>query len=216
MFASLGFGRIASVHGRYWAMDRDNRWERIQRTHSLLTEGAAAHREQSAAAALDAAYARGEDDEFVAPTIIGEPATLADGDAVLFMNFRADRARQLSQSLIESGFSGFSRRMAPNINLVTTTEYASTLSCPVAFPPDTLEDSLGEVLAEHGLTQLRIAETEKYAHVTFSSAVDGKMPSRGDTHPHPVSGCRNLRPSTGDERPRGDRFSGRCHRRRSV
>ena len=167
VFASLGFGRIASVHGRYWAMDRDNRWERIQRTHSLLTEGAAAHREQSAAAALDAAYARGEDDEFVAPTIIGEPATLADGDAVLFMNFRADRARQLSQSLIESGFSGFSRRMAPNINLVTTTEYASTLPCPVAFPPDTLEDSLGEVLAEHGLTQLRIAETEKYAHVTF-------------------------------------------------
>ena len=164
-------------------MDRDNRWERIQRTHSLLTEGAAAHREQSAAAALDAAYARGEDDEFVAPTIIGEPATLADGDAVLFMNFRADRARQLSQSLIESGFSGFSRRMAPNINLVTTTEYASTLTCPVAFPPDTLEDSLGEVLAESGLTQLRIAETEKYAHVTFSSAVDAKMPSRGKHAP---------------------------------
>ena len=167
VFESLGVGRIASVHGRYWAMDRDNRWERIERTHSLLTEGAAAHQEQSAAAALDAAYARGEDDEFVAPTIIGEPATLADGDAVLFMNFRADRARQLSQSLIEPGFSGFARRMAPNINLVTTTEYASTLTCPVAFPPDTLEDSLGEVLAESGLTQLRIAETEKYAHVTF-------------------------------------------------
>ena len=88
------------------------------------------------------------------------------------MNFRADRARQLSQSLIEPEFSGFARRMVPNINLVTTTEYASTLTCPVAFPPDTLEDSLGEVLAESGLTQLRIAETEKYAHVTFSSAVD--------------------------------------------
>jgi 2,3-bisphosphoglycerate-independent phosphoglycerate mutase len=166
-FESLGVGRIASVHGRYWAMDRDNRWERIERTHSLLIEGAAAHREQSAAAALDAAYARGEDDEFVAPTIIGEPATLTDGDAVLFMNFRADRARQLSQSLIEPGFSGFARRIAPNINLVTTTKYASTLTCPVAFPPDTLEDSLGELLAENGLTQLRIAETEKYAHVTF-------------------------------------------------
>ncbi|GIR70235.1 MAG: hypothetical protein CM15mP74_14860 [Halieaceae bacterium] len=108
-------GRIASVHGRYWAMDRDNRWERIERTHSLLIAGAAAHQEQSAAAALDAAYARGEDDEFVAPTIIGEPATLADGDAVLFMNFRADRARQLSQSLIEPGFSGFARRMVPTL-----------------------------------------------------------------------------------------------------
>jgi len=167
VFESLGIGRIASVHGRYWAMDRDNRWERIERTHSLLIAGAAAHQEQSAAAALDAAYARGEDDEFVAPTIIGEPVILTDGDAVLFMNFRADRARQLSQSLIEPEFSGFARRMVPNINLVTTTEYASTLTCPVAFPPDTLEDSLGEVLAESGLTQLRIAETEKYAHVTF-------------------------------------------------
>ena len=167
VFESLGIGRIASVHGRYWAMDRDNRWKRIERTHSLLIAGAAAHQEQSAAAALDAAYARGEDDEFVAPTIIGEPVILTDGDAVLFMNFRADRARQLSQSLIEPEFSGFARRMVPNINLVTTTEYASALTCPVAFPPDTLEDSLGEVLAESGLTQLRIAETEKYAHVTF-------------------------------------------------
>jgi 2,3-bisphosphoglycerate-independent phosphoglycerate mutase len=167
VFESLGVGRIASVHGRYWAMDRDNRWERIERTHSLLIAGAAAHQEQSAAAALDAAYARGEDDEFVAPTMIGEPVTLTDGDALLFMNFRADRARQLSQSLIEPEFSGFARRMAPNINLVTTTEYASTLTCAVAFPPGTLEDSLGEVLAESGLTQLRIAETEKYAHVTF-------------------------------------------------
>jgi 2,3-bisphosphoglycerate-independent phosphoglycerate mutase len=197
VFKSLGVGRIASIHGRYWAMDRDNRWGRIQRTHSLLTEGAAAHREQSAAAALDAAYARGEDDEFVAPTVIGEPATLADGDAVLFMNFRADRARQLSQSLIESEFSGFSRRMAPNINLVTTTEYASALICPVAFPPDTLEDSLGEVLAEHGLTQLRIAETEKYAHVTFFFSGGREDAFPGETRtliPSPDVATYDLRP----------------------
>ncbi len=167
VFAALGTGRIASVHGRYWAMDRDNRWERIEKSYSLLTEGEAAHDAPTALKALEAAYARDEDDEFVAPTRIGDRAAFADGDAVLFMNFRADRARQLTQALTESNFDGFDRRHQPALRLVTTTEYAGFLSCPVAFPPDTLEDSLGEVLADEGLTQLRIAETEKYAHVTF-------------------------------------------------
>ena len=167
VFAALGTGRIASVHGRYWAMDRDNRWDRIEKSYSLLTEGEAAHDAPTALDALQAAYARDEDDEFVAPTRIGDPAVLADGDAVLFMNFRADRARQLTQALTESDFSGFDRRQQPALRFVTTTEYAGSLSCPVAFPPDTLKDSLGEVLADKGLTQLRIAETEKYAHVTF-------------------------------------------------
>ena len=167
VFAALGTGRIASVHGRYWAMDRDNRWERIEKSFSLLTEGEAAHDAPTALKALEAAYARDEDDEFVAPTRIGDPAAFADGDAVLFMNFRADRARQLTQALTESNFDGFDRRQQPALRLVTTTEYAGSLSCPVAFPPDILEDSLGEVLADKGLSQLRIAETEKYAHVTF-------------------------------------------------
>ena len=167
VFAALGTGRIASVHGRYWAMDRDNRWERIEKSYSLLTEGEAAHDAPTALKALEAAYARDEDDEFVAPTRIGDRAAFADGDAVLFMNFRADRARQLTQALTESNFDGFDRRHQPALRLVTTTEYAGSLSCPVAFPPDTLEDSLGELLADEGLTQLRIAETEKYAHVTF-------------------------------------------------
>ena len=167
VFAALGTGRIASVHGRYWAMDRDNRWERIEKSYSLLTEGEAAHDAPTALKALEAAYARDEEDEFVAPTRIGDRAAFADGDAVLFMNFRADRARQLTQALTESNFDGFDRRHQPALRLVTTTEYAGSLSCPVAFPADTLEDSLGEVLADEGLTQLRIAETEKYAHVTF-------------------------------------------------
>ena len=167
VFSDVGTGRIASVHGRYWAMDRDNRWERIEKSYSLLTQGDSAHCAESAAEALEAAYARGEDDEFVAPTRIGEPAAFADGDAVLFMNFRADRARQLAQALTSSDFTGFHRDRQPAVHLVTTTEYAGSLNCPVAFPPDTLEDSLGEVLADKGLTQLRIAETEKYAHVTF-------------------------------------------------
>ena len=167
VFSDVGTGRIASVHGRYWAMDRDNRWERIEKSYALLTQGESAHCAESAAEALEAAYARGEDDEFVAPTRIGQPADFADGDAVLFMNFRADRARQLAQALTESNFDGFDCRQQPALRLVTTTEYAGSLSCPVAFPPDTLKDSLGEVLADKGLTQLRIAETEKYAHVTF-------------------------------------------------
>ena len=167
VFAELGTGRVASVHGRYWAMDRDNRWERIKKSYSLLTEGEAAHDAPTALEALEAAYARDEDDEFVAPTRIGGPAAFAEGDAVLFMNFRADRARQLTQALTESKFDGFDRRRQPALRLVTTTEYAGSLSCPVAFPPDTLKDSLGEVLADKGLSQLRIAETEKYAHVTF-------------------------------------------------
>ena len=166
-FSALGVGRIASVHGRYWAMDRDNRWDRIKKSHALLTEGTADYYADSAADALASAYARGEDDEFLEPTGIGDPVLFENGDTVLFMNFRADRARQLSQALVDPAFLGFARSAVPDIRLVTTTEYASSLSCPIAFPPDKLEDSLGEVLAKCGHTQLRIAETEKYAHVTF-------------------------------------------------
>ena len=167
LFAELGKGRIASVHGRYWAMDRDQRWDRIEKSYRLLTEGVASQQEDSAIDALAAAYARGENDEFVAPTLIGEPAPMADGDALLFMNFRADRARQLSHALIAEDFQGFERRARPAIQLVTTSEYASDIPCPVAFPPEHISDSLGELVAAKGLTQLRIAETEKYAHVTF-------------------------------------------------
>ena len=197
VFMALGAGRIASVHGRYWAMDRDNRWERIEKSYSLLTEGEAVHDAHTALDALEAAYARGEDDEFVAPTRIGDPAVFADGDAVLFMNFRADRARQLTQALTESDFVGFNRRQQPVLQLVTTTEYAGSLSCPVAFPPDTLKDSLGEVLADKGLTQLRIAETEKYAHVTFFFSGGREETFAGETRtliPSPDVATYDLQP----------------------
>ena len=197
VFSDVGTGRIASVHGRYWAMDRDNRWERIEKSYSLLTQGESAHGAESAADALEAAYARGEDDEFVAPTRIGEPAAFADGDAVLLMNFRADRARQLAQALTSSDFTGFDRVRQPAVNLVTTTEYAGSLTCPVAFPPDTLEDSLGEVLADKGLTQLRIAETEKYAHVTFFFSGGREETFAGETRtliPSPDVATYDLQP----------------------
>jgi len=167
-FEEIGIGRIATVSGRYFAMDRDQRWDRLQPVYDMLTLGTAAREADSAAAALAAAYERDESDEFVTPTRVGEAAPIADGDAVLFMNFRADRARQLTRAFVEDDFSGFERARRPKLAaFVTTTEYAADINAAVAFPPDTLDNVLGAWVAERGRTQLRIAETEKYAHVTF-------------------------------------------------
>ncbi|GHD34213.1 2,3-bisphosphoglycerate-independent phosphoglycerate mutase [Halioglobus pacificus] len=172
LFAQLQCGRVASITGRYFAMDRDNRWDRIEQAYSLLTEGSAPHRSGNAIAALDAAYARDENDEFVLPTVIaaeGEsPATINDGDTVLFMNFRADRARQLTHAMVDEAFTGFTRNKVPALSgFVMTTEYAGDIQAPCAFPPESLTNVLGDYIAQRGMTQLRIAETEKYAHVTF-------------------------------------------------
>ncbi|MEE4278604.1 MAG: 2,3-bisphosphoglycerate-independent phosphoglycerate mutase [Halieaceae bacterium] len=164
----IGVGRIASICGRYYAMDRDQRWERLRPAYELLTAGTSEHSAQSAAAGLEAAYARDESDEFVLPTRIGEPAVIGDGDAVLFMNFRADRARQLTRAFVDDDFGGFTRSQRPKLTaFVTTTEYAADIDAPCAFPPASLDNVLGAWVADRGLTQLRIAETEKYAHVTF-------------------------------------------------
>ncbi len=167
VFDEVGIGRIASIHGRYWAMDRDKRWDRVVKSYRLLTEGIGEFNCQSAVDGLEAAYARDENDEFVAPTRIGDAAPFAEGDAVLFLNFRADRARQMAEALTAEGFAGFERTARPKVHMVCTTEYSADLSCPVAFPPENVAESLGEVVANQGLSQLRIAETEKYAHVTF-------------------------------------------------
>ena len=167
VFSEVGVGRIASIHGRYFAMDRDKRWDRIKQSYSLLTDATASQRADSAAEALNAAYDRGESDEFVAPTQIGEAAPIQDGDAVIFMNFRADRARQLTQALTDSDFDGFVRKSFPRTHFVATTEYFEGINASVAFAPDVIDDTLGEVVSNQGLRQARIAETEKYAHVTF-------------------------------------------------
>ncbi len=167
LFSEVGVGRIASLHGRYWAMDRDQRWDRIEKSYRLLTTGEAAYNALSAIDGLQDAYGRDENDEFVEPTRIGDAAPVSEGDAVLFMNFRADRARQLTEAFTDADFAGFDRGDKPRIELVCTSEYSSHFDCPVAFPTDIIEDSLGEVLSKKGLTQLRLAETEKYAHVTF-------------------------------------------------
>lgn len=166
-------GFIASIIGRYFAMDRDNRWDRVEKAYRVITQGDGEHVAENAEAGLAAAYERGETDEFVAATSIrphGDAVAMADGDAAIFMNFRADRARELTRAFVEDGFQGFTRQARPALageGLVTLTEYAADIPAPCAFPPSDLHNTLGEVVAKRGLSQLRIAETEKYAHVTF-------------------------------------------------
>mgnify|MGYP002276950636 CR=1 FL=1 len=157
----------ATVAGRYYAMDRDQRWDRVEKAWNAIVEGKATYSAASGEAALQAAYGRDENDEFVAPTVIGDYAGVKNGDAVIFVNFRADRARQLSRAFREPGFDGFERRVPDLSAYVCMTEYIAGLPAAVAFPPESLSDLLGEIIAREGLRQLRAAETEKYAHVTF-------------------------------------------------
>jgi 2,3-bisphosphoglycerate-independent phosphoglycerate mutase len=164
--------RIASLCGRYYAMDRDQRWERVAPAYELLVSGAAAFEAATAEAGLEAAYARGESDEFVQPTAIAGahgPTAMRDGDVVVFMNFRADRARQMTRALTDPSFSGFVRSRVPKLaRFVCLTSYGDEFrGLDVAFAPQTVANSFGEYLAGMNLTQLRIAETEKYAHVTY-------------------------------------------------
>lgn len=165
-------GQIASIVGRYFAMDRDNRWERVEQAYRLITQGKAELQASQAMQALQQAYDRDENDEFVKATAIvdsaGNTIHMQDGDSLVFMNFRADRARQLSQVFNDSSFKGFERGLLPKLSqFATLTEYSAELSAAVAYPPVALNNVLGEWLAKHNKTQLRISETEKYAHVTF-------------------------------------------------
>lgn len=170
--AELGVGSIASICGRFYAMDRDNRWERVALAHSLITEGKAEYTANCPSQALADAYSRGETDEFVLPTAIlpkdGKAIALDPDDSVVFMNFRADRAREISQAITNPNFNEFPRnRPAHRGYFATLTQYHEDFLYPVAYSPVTVKNGIGEVLADAGLKQLRIAETEKYAHVTF-------------------------------------------------
>ncbi len=166
--AQLGAGRIASVVGRYYAMDRDNRWDRVQAAYDLLTQGQAEFSAPTAVEALHLAYARGENDEFVKATVIGNPVAMEDGDAIVFMNFRADRARQMTRALTDPGFAGFQRRSVPRLScFVTLTSYGADFNLPMAYDPSSIHNGFGEYISSLGMKQLRIAETEKYAHVTY-------------------------------------------------
>jgi 2,3-bisphosphoglycerate-independent phosphoglycerate mutase len=171
-FGELGHGRTASLTGRYYAMDRDQRWDRVQQAYNLLVSGQAEYTAATAEQGLEQAYARGETDEFVKATAIvpagAEPVFIDDGDCVIFANFRADRARELTRAFTEAGFDGFPRSRTPQPGtFVCMTQYQKDIAAAVAFPPADLRNSLGEIISRQGLKQLRIAETEKYAHVTF-------------------------------------------------
>ncbi|WP_285960574.1 2,3-bisphosphoglycerate-independent phosphoglycerate mutase [Pseudomonas tohonis] len=197
-FARLGKGRIASLIGRYFAMDRDNRWDRVEAAYNLITEGQAEFTAASAREGLAAAYERGESDEFVKATRIGDAAPVQDGDAVIFMNFRADRARELSRAFVEPGFKEFARgREIALAGYVMLTQYAASIPAPSAFKPESLDNVLGEYLAANGKTQLRIAETEKYAHVTFFFSGGREEPFEGEERiliPSPKVATYDLQP----------------------
>lgn len=167
-FSELGRGRFATLCGRYFAMDRDKRWDRVAQAWQAVVHAQGEYQADNALIALANAYERDESDEFVKPTIIAEPAPIADGDSVFFMNFRADRARELSHAFLDTAFDGFDRGAVPKLaHYVMLTEYAADLQGAIAYPPESLNNVLGEWLAKHQYTQLRISETEKYAHVTF-------------------------------------------------
>ncbi len=164
----LKCGRIKSLIGRYFAMDRDKRWERVQKAYELFTDAKGEFQAADPFQGLELAYQRGETDEFVKPTVIEDGIKMNDGDVIIFMNYRADRARQLTRAFVDPAFDGFSRARTLKLGeFVSLTEYDATLKTAIAFPPERLKNILGEYLSEKGLKQLRIAETEKYAHVTF-------------------------------------------------
>lgn len=160
--------RVATVTGRYWAMDRDRRWDRTKRAYDVLVHGAAdVPPAETGEAAVRAAYERGETDEFIQPTLVGDEGRIRDGDAVVFFNFRPDRARQLTRALGEPDFAEFDRRAAPQVGYTTLTQYQEDWDYPIAFPPDRPTVTLASTLAQRGIDQLHVAETEKYAHVTY-------------------------------------------------
>jgi 2,3-bisphosphoglycerate-independent phosphoglycerate mutase len=185
LFAKLKCGRFASMIGRYFAMDRDNRWDRVEQAYDLITQASSSFKPFATASdALNAAYERDENDEFVKASVIGTPVTMEDGDSLIFMNFRADRARQISRAFANDDFSGFNRKVRPAFtSFVMLTEYATDIQASCAYPPSDLVNTLGEWLSIHDKTQLRISETEKYAHVTFffNGGVENQFPGEDRT-----------------------------------
>ena len=196
---ALGNARIASICGRYYAMDRDQRWERMQPAYDLITDGTAAFSAPDALSGLKAAYARGETDEFVKATAISERVRMNDGDAAVFMNFRSDRARQLTSALTDPAFNGFVRKRMPQLGCYCTlTGYGEDfVHIPAAFGPQQIREGFGEYLAQQGLRQLRIAETEKYAHVTYFFNGGVETPYAGEDRimvPSPKVATYDLQP----------------------
>ncbi len=179
---NAGVGRIASVVGRYWAMDRDHRWDRVERAYRLLLDRTGVHVDR-AVDATHRSYALDVGDEFLEPTVIGDPTAgrLVDGDALLCFNFRADRMRQICSALALDGFDGFPRERRAQLHLVTMTQYRAEFPFPIAYPAQVLRGIFPELVSHRGLRQERIAETEKYAHVTFFFSGGVEAPYAGET-----------------------------------
>ncbi|MCY4473038.1 MAG: 2,3-bisphosphoglycerate-independent phosphoglycerate mutase [Kistimonas sp.] len=203
LFRELGVGRIASLIGRYYAMDRDQRWDRVEAAWNLIVRGEAGHTAATPTEGLAAAYSRDEGDEFVKATRIvpadGTPARVQSGDALIFMNFRSDRARQLARAFACDDFTGFDTGERPVLaDFVTLTRYAQDIPGSCCFPPVALANTLGEYVAAQGKTQLRIAETEKYAHVTFFFNGGREQPWPGEERilvPSPNVATYDLQPT---------------------
>jgi 2,3-bisphosphoglycerate-independent phosphoglycerate mutase len=201
VLADVGVGRIATVMGRYYAMDRDNRWERVELAWRAMTLGEGESAE-TAETAVTASYAVGVTDEFVAPAVVRDPVgnsrgTLADGDTLVFFNFRPDRAREITRAFVDPAFAGFARRVQPAVRFVCLTDYDPTIPAAVAFPKDLPSCVLADVIEEAGLRQLHIAETEKYAHVTFFFNGGVETPKTGEERvliPSPKVATYDLQP----------------------
>ncbi len=200
--ARMETGRVATVMGRYYAMDRDRRWERTQQAYYAMVRGEGI-KVPSALAAVEQAYARGETDEFVKPSVVtddgGSPVGLVtDGDGIIFFNFRPDRARQITRAFVDEDFDAFDLPPGrPKVHFVCMTQYDKTIDAPVAFRPQVLVNTLGEVLSYHNLRQLRLAETEKYAHVTFFFNGGVERPNPGEDRvlvPSPKVATYDLQP----------------------
>ena len=198
VFAEVGGGRLATMIGRYFAMDRDNRWDRIAIAYDLITQGQADYQNDDPVEALNAAYERDETDEFLQPTRIGEQVSVNDGDVIINMNYRSDRVRQITRPFIEPDFDMFERKVTPAIDrYVSLTEYNKDFDIPVAYPPERLVNTFGEYISRLGLRQLRIAETEKYAHVTFFFNGGVEQPNDGEERilvPSPQVATYDLQP----------------------
>lgn len=189
--------KIATIAGRYWAMDRDKRWERLAPAYNAVVEGVGLFNVNTAKEGIEAAYARDENDEFVAATVIGTPVKMEDGDVVIFMNFRADRARQISTALLDPTFDGFKARQPKFAYFCTATSYGDQYTCPAAYTKEKVKNGFGEYVAAQGLKQLRIAETEKYPHVTYFFSGGEEQPAPGEDRilvPSPKVATYDLQP----------------------
>ncbi|MEM5532464.1 2,3-bisphosphoglycerate-independent phosphoglycerate mutase [Pseudoalteromonas arctica] len=207
LFSELKCGRLASLIGRYYAMDRDNRWNRVEKAYNVIALAEGDFNFDNGVEALNAAYERDENDEFVAATTItptgAAPASINDGDTLIFANFRADRAREITRAFVEPDFDGFTRKRTPELSaFVMMTEYAADIDAPIAFGSTPLVNVLGEWFEKNNKTQLRISETEKYAHVTFFFSGGRESEFKGETReliPSPQVATYDLQPEMNSE-----------------